>query len=187
MRRTSAESAQTRTALLESALLTFADRGVATTTLSEVAAAAGLTRGALYHHFADKHALYTAVIAESWESITGPVWAVLDGAGPREERFALFLTTWLRQLREDRRFRALLTIVLGSAELPAMSAAEKAAKADGLAEWASRLELVLRDPGATRSLVAWLCGTAVLAACAPQLLPSADADGIASLCKGFLP
>jgi len=55
-------SAATRTALLDSATELFADRGYAGTALTDVAAAAHVTRGAVYHHFADKQALFEAVL-----------------------------------------------------------------------------------------------------------------------------
>ena len=48
-------------ALLDAALRVFRDRGVAHTSLEEVAAAAGVTRGAVYWHFKDKADLFTAL------------------------------------------------------------------------------------------------------------------------------
>ena len=54
--------AQTRQALLETARPLFAEKGFAATGTPEVVAQAGVTRGALYHHFADKAALFEAVI-----------------------------------------------------------------------------------------------------------------------------
>ncbi|MCC4242938.1 TetR/AcrR family transcriptional regulator [Stappia indica] len=46
----------------------FAEKGFAETSTPEIVAAAGVTRGALYHHFADKTALFAAVFeAESRE------------------------------------------------------------------------------------------------------------------------
>ncbi|MEU5977835.1 helix-turn-helix domain-containing protein [Streptomyces sp. NPDC047315] len=53
----------TRAALLESALELFAEKGFAQTSLDEVAAGARLTKGALYHHFASKRALFEQVLA----------------------------------------------------------------------------------------------------------------------------
>lgn len=55
-------SEATRTALLDSATALFAEKGFAGTALSDVAAAAHVTRGAVYHHFADKQALFEAVL-----------------------------------------------------------------------------------------------------------------------------
>jgi AcrR family transcriptional regulator len=52
----------TRDWLIETAARMFGERGYAATPLEEVVAAAGLTRGAVYHHFADKRALFDAVV-----------------------------------------------------------------------------------------------------------------------------
>ncbi|WP_194846533.1 TetR/AcrR family transcriptional regulator [Mumia zhuanghuii] len=55
-------SDETREALLTTATSMFAERGFAKTALSEVASAAHVTRGAVYHHFKDKKDLYRAVL-----------------------------------------------------------------------------------------------------------------------------
>lgn len=52
----------TRTALLDEATALFADRGYAATALEDVASASRVTRGAVYHHFAGKQALFEAAL-----------------------------------------------------------------------------------------------------------------------------
>ncbi len=55
----------TRAALLASATALFAEKGFAATSLDDVAAAARVTKGALYHHFpGGKLALFEAVFVE---------------------------------------------------------------------------------------------------------------------------
>lgn len=51
----------TRAALLDSARTLFAERGFAGTALEDVATDALVTRGAVYHHFSNKRALFEAV------------------------------------------------------------------------------------------------------------------------------
>ena len=51
----------TRAALLTAARDLFAADGYAATSTEAILAATGVTRGALYHHFADKQALFAAV------------------------------------------------------------------------------------------------------------------------------
>ena len=55
---------RTRRALVTAARRLFAEQGYANTGTSDIVAAAGVTRGALYHHFADKQALFAAVVEE---------------------------------------------------------------------------------------------------------------------------
>jgi AcrR family transcriptional regulator len=52
----------TRDHLIETAGKLFGERGYAGTPLEEVVARAGLTRGAVYHHFKDKRSLFEAVV-----------------------------------------------------------------------------------------------------------------------------
>jgi len=61
-RRTQAErAADTREALIAAARPLFAEHGFADVALETIVRAAGVTRGALYHHFADKTELFAAV------------------------------------------------------------------------------------------------------------------------------
>ncbi|HSI59201.1 MAG TPA: TetR family transcriptional regulator [Ideonella sp.] len=61
-RKTKAEAQETRHQLLDAAEQVFREQGVSRTSLQDVAAAAGLTRGAIYWHFKDKADLFTAMM-----------------------------------------------------------------------------------------------------------------------------
>lgn len=63
VRRTKDEALATRNALLDTAEQLFSERGVARTSLSDIAEAAGVTRGAIYWHFADKADLFCEMVA----------------------------------------------------------------------------------------------------------------------------
>jgi len=65
MSRTKAEQAEaTRRRLVRVARRLFGRRGFNAVSAEEVVAAAGLTRGALYHHFGGKEGLFRAVVGE---------------------------------------------------------------------------------------------------------------------------
>jgi len=61
MRRTKAESEATRRSILAAARRVFERRGVTRTTMEHVATEAGVSRGAVYWHFANKAALFDAM------------------------------------------------------------------------------------------------------------------------------
>src|SRR5436305_2401581 len=56
--------AETRAKLVRAGRQAFGSVGYAEASMDDFTAAAGLTRGALYHHFGDKKGLLQAVIAE---------------------------------------------------------------------------------------------------------------------------
>ena len=70
-RRTKADAQITRAALLDAAELLFDERGVSRTSLADIAQAAGTTRGAIYWHFADKAALFDAMVERATEALVG--------------------------------------------------------------------------------------------------------------------
>lgn len=57
-------SRATRAALIATARRLFTERGYADVSSNEIVAAAGLSRGALYHHYSDKRDLFRAVFVE---------------------------------------------------------------------------------------------------------------------------
>lgn len=61
VRRTKEEARETRNRILDAAEQVFYDKGVSRTTLADIAAQAGVTRGAIYWHFANKGDLFTAM------------------------------------------------------------------------------------------------------------------------------
>mgnify|MGYP000966253678 CR=1 FL=1 len=60
-RRTKQEALKTRQQLIDAAIFTFAERGVAHTTLADIARAAEVTRGAVYWHFTSKAELFNEI------------------------------------------------------------------------------------------------------------------------------
>lgn len=82
---------QTRQALMDAARRLFVEQGYAETATPDIVAEAGVTRGALYHHYEDKKALFRAVIEREAAAVadeierrstpqTAPREALLAGA-----------------------------------------------------------------------------------------------------------
>ena len=91
-RRTQEERrAATRRALLRAARELFAEGGYHATAAGEVVGRAGLTRGAMYHHFEDKRDLFRAVVEEVEVEVDEIVLAearrVLEETSSRWEAF----------------------------------------------------------------------------------------------------
>jgi AcrR family transcriptional regulator len=74
-----AQGRATRGQLIEVATSLFAENGYESTSIEAVLAAAGVSRGALYHHFAGKEALFTAVLETVSERITAEITEIISG------------------------------------------------------------------------------------------------------------
>ncbi|CAG1004672.1 HTH-type transcriptional regulator AcrR [Burkholderiales bacterium] len=117
-RRTREAASTTREQLLDAAERVFRDRGVTRTSLAEVAAEAGVTRGAVYWHFRDKADLFAAMC----ERATSPMDALVEQArGPGSETPLATLRSLcidtLMHLTGDSRAQAVLEIMFHRSEL----------------------------------------------------------------------
>lgn len=75
--------AETRANLIAAAREAFGTAGYAAASMDELTAAAGLTRGALYHHFGDKKGLFAAVLDQIDAEMTVRLRAVSARAPDR--------------------------------------------------------------------------------------------------------
>lgn len=80
VRRTRAEMEETRATLLATARRVFSEDGYTEASMDELTARAGLTRGALYHHFGDKKGLLAAVVTQIDAEMDARLQAISDGA-----------------------------------------------------------------------------------------------------------
>jgi AcrR family transcriptional regulator len=95
-------STSTRADLVAAARELFAARGYQAVPADEIVRAAGLTRGALYHHYADKQGLFRAVVEELEREITSDVGAAFDRAADPVSGMAAALEVFLDAcLRDD--------------------------------------------------------------------------------------
>ncbi|MFI0369318.1 TetR/AcrR family transcriptional regulator [Actinomadura sp. 1N219] len=75
----------TRAALLDAGRRFFAERGFTAVSAEELVRAAGLTRGALYHHFAGKQGLFEAVFEELETQAASRITAAMARANARAD------------------------------------------------------------------------------------------------------
>lgn len=129
-------TAATRLSLLDAARELFVAKGYGDTSTPEICAAAGITRGALYHHFVDKRDLFRQLLAREAEAVRADIEAAAPAARPAAEALLAGSEAYLDAMRVPGRTRLLLIegpAVLGLAELEALDAASAAASlAEGL-------------------------------------------------------
>jgi TetR/AcrR family transcriptional regulator, transcriptional repressor for nem operon len=77
MARRSTRGGDTRVRLLDAATTVIRSKGLSATTVDDICGAAGLTKGAFFHHFENKEALAVAA-AEHWSLTTGALFADAD-------------------------------------------------------------------------------------------------------------
>ncbi|HVT41686.1 MAG TPA: helix-turn-helix domain-containing protein, partial [Acidimicrobiales bacterium] len=65
-----AQGDATRATLVGAARELFGAQGYAETSIDEIVARAGLTKGAVYHHFEGKEGLFTAVFEQVYREVT---------------------------------------------------------------------------------------------------------------------
>ncbi len=88
-------SETTRRALVDSAVELFTERGYAGTSLDEIARAARVTKGALYHHFGGKQALFEAAFEEVERRVTERISSMIADAGDPWTRMLAGLSGFL--------------------------------------------------------------------------------------------
>ena len=81
-RASAAEAAATARRILETATAHFTEYGYAAASVDDIATAAGVTRGAVYHHYVSKPGLFSAVADAQQKAITDAIMEVTEGAEP---------------------------------------------------------------------------------------------------------
>ncbi|TPJ42940.1 TetR/AcrR family transcriptional regulator [Mesorhizobium sp. B2-5-4] len=92
--------AETRAKLIAAARQAFGTIGYAEASMDDFTASAGLTRGALYHHFGDKKGLLQAVIAQIDAEMAARVNEVASRAPTRWQHFVDECTTYIEMALE---------------------------------------------------------------------------------------
>jgi AcrR family transcriptional regulator len=103
-------SEATRAALVAAARPLFAERGFAGVGTEEIVRAAGVTRGALYHQFADKRELFAAVFEQVEAKLSERIGAAAISSGAADPLAALRAgsTAWLDASTEPETQRIVL-------------------------------------------------------------------------------
>ena len=90
-----AQGRATRGQLIEIATGLFAEHGYDGTSIEAVLTAAGVSRGALYHHFAGKEALFTAVLEALSERITVQLTEIISASADPADAVRTAALAWI--------------------------------------------------------------------------------------------
>jgi len=115
MRRTKEQAAQTRQTILEAAKSLFLQTGYEQVSLDEIAAAAGVKRGAVHFHFLNKAGLLTAIC----EELRLPMQELaehleVDGTLAPLEALSMVIADLFAKLDGDERRRGLMRIAMAA-------------------------------------------------------------------------
>jgi AcrR family transcriptional regulator len=119
----------TRLALIDAARALFVSKGYGETSTPEIAVAAGITRGALYHHFVDKRDLFRQVLVREAEAVAADIEAATPGQLTPREALLEGSKAYLNAMSAPGRTRLLLIegpAVLGLEEIMAIDEATSA-------------------------------------------------------------
>jgi len=132
-----ARSEVTRQKILDAAMDVFSEVGYAAAGLGEVIERAGMTKGALYHHFDSKEALATAIIEQGTNLTSDAFRHVCESTSPALENMihGVFLVTDL--LVSDKTARTAEQLTRGLAEFNSTASQVWSTRLDAMATQAS--------------------------------------------------
>ena len=107
MRRSAEDAKRTRLSLCKAALMVFEEKGWRGATFEAISERAGVTRGALHHHFGDKRALLREALSWGWSEYGKRLFAESNGDVEAASWLSGLFTAYVQLLSKDLMFRAL--------------------------------------------------------------------------------
>jgi AcrR family transcriptional regulator len=115
-------SEETRSKIMESAIRLFSNRGFNAASVDDICAEAGVSKGAFYHHFESKQALFLALLDRWLQTIDKAIDASKDKTAPETfmhmteafpfifesagDHLPMFLEFWLQASRDEKIWQA---------------------------------------------------------------------------------
>ncbi|MGE5677400.1 MAG: TetR/AcrR family transcriptional regulator, partial [Pseudomonadota bacterium] len=112
MRKTTDEAEITRQRILDSAMSVFIKSGYSNARLEDIAASAGVTRGAVYHHFGGKPEVYTALVNERFNEANTVFAKIVQSSGSPSEKLRTLIIETLSLLENSEEYRKVQELVL---------------------------------------------------------------------------
>jgi AcrR family transcriptional regulator len=169
MKQRTKQPLQTRSAILEATGIEFSQHGYAGTGLGSIVTRAGMTKGALFHHYPDKRSLAVAWVLESLMPAMDELWTQpLAGVGSLDA----FLNLSRARCMELRADDATSTLVAITAETAAGEPMLSAALQQVFAAWRDGISSLLERGKAA----GWIH---------PSIQPEAEAGFYTAVFSGF--
>ncbi|MFP4613958.1 MAG: TetR family transcriptional regulator, partial [Spirochaetaceae bacterium] len=111
---TKEEADKTREKIFRAALHTFSEKGFAAARMTDVAEAAGVTRGAIYWHFASKEALIKEIVSRLSSYYDELARMVATEGEPFLVSLRQVIVSLLRRFAEDEEWRAMQELFMRS-------------------------------------------------------------------------
>lgn len=113
VRKTKEQALKTRSSILDAAISVFVDHGVAKASLNEIAARAGVTRGAIYWHFNNKLDIFEALDEQLHNSLLEVILSDLEKDHPEPlKQLENLCIELLLDLERNQKKKDILTIFL---------------------------------------------------------------------------
>ena len=184
----------TRRAVLDAARPLFGRQGYAQTSVDEIADAARVTKGAVYHHFANKEALFRAVYAEVEADAQARALRAADPESPPVDQIVAMMNAYLDSAL-DLEIRR-ITLIDGPAivgDEPDDTAQQQPSYLAVRAFLATSMkngQLIDLDPGTLTDLVgslAWVAGLLIARASDPDVTREALGQALDAMLRGLAP
>ncbi len=184
----------TRRAVLAAARSLFGRKGYAQTSVEEIADAARVTKGAVYHHFVGKEALFRAVHAEVEAEAQARAVSVADPQRPPIDQIVAMVNAYLDAALDEEIRR--ITLIDGPAMLgleldgPAAQQAAYVGLRSFIARSVERGELADLDPDLLTDLIGGLAlmgGLLIARASDPDVTRAALGPALDSMLRGLAP
>jgi AcrR family transcriptional regulator len=184
----------TRRAVLAAARSLFGKKGYAQTSVDEIADAARVTKGAVYHHFAGKEALFRAVLAEVEVEADARAAGAGDPEGPPIDQIVARVNAYLDAALDEEMQRIALI------DAPAVLGLEPEGSVDQhpghvdlrsfIAASTARGQIIDLDPDLLTHLIrglVWLSGLQIAHASDPDVTRSALGEALDAMLRGLAP
>jgi AcrR family transcriptional regulator len=184
----------TRRAVLAAARSLFGKKGYAQTSVDEIADAARVTKGAVYHHFAGKEALFRAVLAEVEVEADARAAGAGDPEGPPIDQIVARVNAYLDAALDEEMQRIALI------DAPAVLGLEPEGSVDQhpghvdlrsfIAASTARGQIIDLDPDLLTHLIrglVWLSGLQIAHASDPDVTRSALGEALDAMIRGLAP